>query len=306
MSKTTARARALLLLSAAIVATTAAADSTIRVLTFNILASEPEWEKNAKAAPWAKRMPVALEVMLKHPDGDGPYDFIGTQETAINDNPALHQVNQLGKAMTGYGSLAAPSTGKAKGFSLTNMIFWRKDRWEMDPADHGTFWLSSTPDVPGSRDWGSPRCVTYGLFHETNDGRRRTGRKVYFYNTHLHVHQPPSRTLSAILILERIKSRKAPAAPVILTGDFNSRRTTQPYLYLTGQTINFDERDRVPPFALREAFAFANPGTRNPPAIDFIFCHGGLRPLSAEIIRTTCADIAPSDHLPVEAVLEIE
>jgi hypothetical protein len=33
---------------------------------------------------------------------------------------------------------------------------------------------------------GGERCVTYGLFHELGSNGR-TGKKVYFFNTHLNV-----------------------------------------------------------------------------------------------------------------------
>jgi endonuclease/exonuclease/phosphatase family metal-dependent hydrolase len=289
----------------------------VRVLTFNILASQPSWEKSAKCEPWAVRKPIVLEVMRDRSGGGAPCDFIGTQETSTHSEPALHQVRQLAAALPEYGSLYAPCDGldREDKFSLSNMIFWLKSRWQIDPEDSGAFWLSDTPETPGSNTWspidektgkrtnkGGKRNVTYGLFHEIAGGRR-TGKKVYFFNTHLNVHVPEARAKSAFLIMERIQRRRTQSAPVILTGDFNSRRDSIIYKYLTGFPVVFENEEHAPPLALAEAFAAAGP--RNDlPGIDFIFSTGGLAPRSAARITTRRDGVRPSDHYPVEAVLE--
>ncbi|MDR1788891.1 MAG: endonuclease/exonuclease/phosphatase family protein [Opitutaceae bacterium] len=294
----------------------AASPAPIRVLTFNILASQPSWEVNAKRDVWEKRRPVAVGLMLR-PAG-GAYDFIGTQETATHDRPELHQARQLAAGMTGYGSLYAPCDGPSheSKFSLTNMIFWRKDRWEIDAKEQGTFWLSDTPEIPGSNTWspvdektgkrtnkGGRRNVTWGLFHEIADGRR-TGRRVYFFNTHLNVFVPAARAKSAFLILGRIHGRADKTAPIILTGDFNSKRDSLVYQYLTGSAVDFEGGRRTPPLALAEAFAAANPDAAYKPPIDFIFASEGLKAASARVIDVARGSVQPSDHRPVEGVLE--
>ncbi|MDR2675221.1 MAG: endonuclease/exonuclease/phosphatase family protein [Opitutaceae bacterium] len=313
-----ARRLALLALSCAALSAGHSAPETpppaapVRVLTFNILASQPSWEKNAKCELWAVRRPIVLEVMRDR-SGGAPYDFIGTQETSVHPDAALHQVNQLAADLPEYDSLYAACSGEKNGkthkeFSLSNMIFWRKDRWKIDRADRGTFWLSDTPETPGSNQWapagkGGKRNVTYGLFHEIAGGRR-TGRKVYFFNTHLNVHVPDARARSAFLIMERIQRRWTQSAPVILTGDFNSRRDSIVYKYLTGNIIDFDNERRTPPQALAEAFAAANPDTAKKPGIDFIFSTAGLRARSATVIDKRRDGARASDHNAVDALLE--
>ncbi|MDR0353752.1 MAG: endonuclease/exonuclease/phosphatase family protein [Opitutaceae bacterium] len=323
MTKTrsiTTRLLALLALSCATSATAHSAPKTpppaaapVRVLTFNILASQPSWEKNAKCEPWAVRQPIVLEVM-RDKTGGAPYDFIGTQETTVHPDAALHQVNQLAAALlpdydSHYAACSGERNGKThKEFSLSNMIFWRKDRWKIDRADRGTFWLSDTPETPGSNQWapggkGGKRNVTYALFHEIADGKR-TGRKVYFFNTHLNVHVPAARAKSALLLMERIQQRRTQSAPVILTGDFNARRDSIIYKYLTGGAIEFDNETHRPPLALTEAYAAANPDNPKKPGIDFIFSTAGLRARSATVIDKRRDNIRASDHNAVDALLE--
>ncbi|MDR3198121.1 MAG: endonuclease/exonuclease/phosphatase family protein [Planctomycetaceae bacterium] len=299
------------------------ADEPIRVLTFNILCAGWESEPKQNHA-WEKRFPIVVEVMKNFPDGNGPYDFIGTQEPANNPaKPEYHQVQQLADAMTGYGSLFAPCGGKPDKFSLTNMIFWKKDRWEIDPNDSGTFWLSGTPEIPGSNDWveknkGGERCVTYGLFHEIGSNGR-TGKKVYFFNTHLNVFVEIARLRSAVLIMERIKNRKAKDAPVIVTGDFNALQDSPLIAYMRGKPLEFDGQTFTPSLPLIETFKTVYPnspelGTTHgysgkiswDKKIDFIFTSPPLKPIGAKIILTQKDGLYPSDHLPVDAVLQWE
>ncbi|MDR1271035.1 MAG: endonuclease/exonuclease/phosphatase family protein [Planctomycetaceae bacterium] len=299
------------------------AKEPIRVLTFNIL--NPGWEPEPrKDHTWEKRFPIAVEVMKNFPDGNGPYDFIGTQEP-VNDpaKPERHQVKQLADTMTDYGSLFAPCNGDLNKYSLTNMIFWKKDRWEIDPNDSGTFWLSSTPEIPGSNDWvendqGFKRCVTYGLFHELGTNGR-TGKKIYFFNTHLNVAVEIARLRSAVLIMERIKNRKVKDAPVIVTGDFNSLQNSPLIAYMQGKPLEFDGQTFTPSLPLIETFKTVHPnsdqfgtvhGYRGKISwdrkIDFIFASPPLKPIAAKVILTQKDGLYPSDHLPVDAVLQWE
>ena len=74
-------------------------------------------------------------------------------------------------------------------------VFYRKDRLRV--RDSGNFWLSDTPDVPGSRTWGNilPRMVTWARFERIADGATlhgeasvlRRGRLASFVEARLSV-----------------------------------------------------------------------------------------------------------------------
>lgn len=301
---------------------TAFAEEPIRVLTFNILYSR--WDK--PEFPWEKRKSIVVDVMKNYPDGNGPYDFIGTQETANDpEDRRHHQIDYLVDAMPDYGSLYAPCNGRNDKYALTNLIFYKKDRWEIDPKDHGHFWLSGTPEVPGSNTWaesekgrGGPRCVTYGLFHEIDDKGARTGKKVYFFNTHLNVFLEDVRKRSAVLIMDRIVNRKSQDAPAIITGDFNALQNSPIISYLEGRgSLEIDGKTFKPPIGLIETFKAVHPdstefGTthgysgsvRKDRKIDFVFATEPLKPVKAKVILTQKDGLYPSDHLPVDAVLQ--
>ena len=108
-------------------------------------------------------------------------------------------------------------------------VFYRKETLEL--LNSGNFWLSTTPEVPGSMSWNVtlPRMVTWGEFRH-----RKSNRRFYFYNTHFahRREDAAARTESAKVLAEWLK--KLPAqADVILTGDFNTDASTDPYKLLT-------------------------------------------------------------------------
>jgi len=67
-----------------------------------------------------------------------------------------------------------------RGYLLPVMgVFYRKDKLEL--LESGNFWLSETPEKPGSMSWGVnlPRLVTWGQFERVADSFR-----FCFYDTH--------------------------------------------------------------------------------------------------------------------------
>ena len=97
-------------------------------------------------------------------------------------------------------------------------VFYRKDRLRV--VETGDFWLSDTPEVPGSISWGNlyPRMVTWALFEPSSDQRR-----FYLFNTHLPYRDEDdaARERGARLIASRLALLPADI-PVIVTGDFNT------------------------------------------------------------------------------------
>jgi endonuclease/exonuclease/phosphatase family metal-dependent hydrolase len=80
-------------------------------------------------------------------------------------------------------------------------FFYQRDHFE--PGDAGTFWLSDTPEKPGSMTWGNeiPRVAWLHLLD------RATGRGFYVFNTHWD-HKGTVRERAAILMARKIDGRK--------------------------------------------------------------------------------------------------
>jgi len=260
-----------------------ARSADLKVGSFNIRYANDGDGDNA----WRHRRGLVVEVLRGA-------DFWGLQEALPE------QVAELASLLPEYGVVARtrdadPSRGEAC------PILYRRDRWAIDEAEHGTFWLSESPDSAGSRAWDAalPRIATYARFTE-----RGGDRAVYVFNTHFDHKGEVARARSARLLVERIVARASPD-PVIVLGDFNTGPRSAPIATLLGDPVA----------ALRDAWRCANPeapeqGTFNgwreslgAERIDFVFFSAGLSVREAAIDGRRPGGRWPSDHAPVTSRL---
>ena len=184
----------------------------LRVMAFNVrlpLASDgPDH--------WPNRRDHLIDTLR-----DADADIIGTQE--------LH------KAQGDYIVRRLPlyawfGIGRRGGRDDEHMgIFFRRDRLRV--VDLGNFWLSETPQVPGSISWGHPypRMVTWGLMERIADGKR-----FYLLNTHFAYRgeDVEARRSMAEAIAAHVETLPADV-PVVVTGDFNATPEEPAYAILT-------------------------------------------------------------------------
>src|SRR5688500_11535303 len=173
----------------------------LRVMTFNVRYPSDKDGVNH----WDARRNLVVE-MLRAEDPD----VIGTQELYKRQGDEL--VARLPE-LTWFGE---SRKGSAEDEHMG--VFYRKDRLKV--LESGNFWLSDTPDVPGSRTWGNlyPRLVTWARFERIADQSR-----FMLYNTHLPYRDEDeaARMRGAELIQARL-DRLDRNEVVILTGDFNT------------------------------------------------------------------------------------
>lgn len=103
-------------------------------------------------------------------------------------------------------------------------VFYKVDRFAL--KDSGTFWLSDTPDSPGTAtSWGAlyPRVCSWLLLTD-----KKTGRDIAYFNTHFSYVSEFVRTQSAQLILSRISALGVPA---FFSGDLNFASEREPGTY---------------------------------------------------------------------------
>ena len=126
------------------------------VMTFNIrYGTANDGENN-----WDNRKDMACDVLRRH----NP-DVVGLQEALRS------QIDDIRAALPQYAEIGVGrDDGKTKG--EYSAILYRKDRLDVD--DSGTFWLSDTPETPGSITWGNTctRICTWGRF--IPQGHRRS------------------------------------------------------------------------------------------------------------------------------------
>ena len=210
------------------------------------------------------------------------------------------QLGELLQVLPQYGLVGVGrDDGRTRGEYAA--ILYRRDRFRV--SDAGTFWFSDTPEVVASRSWGNriTRICTWARFVD------RDGQAFWHYNVHLDHESQPSRERSATLLAERIAARRAPAEPVIVTGDFNVGEANPALTRLTapqpGAPALFVDTFRVrhpdePRAGTFNGFKFGQTGGDK---IDYVLVLPGTDVLDAAIIRTSRNDRYPSDHFPVTA-----
>jgi len=242
------------------------------------------------ANAWPYRIGMVVDVL-------GTADVWGVQEALP------HQVQELERRMPHMQALWRTRDADPSRDESCPILFDRRV-WSLDPADHGTFWLSEDPSRPGSRSWDSslPRICTYARLVRQDDGRCG----MYVFNVHLDHRGAIARRESARLIAERIRARAKPD-PVVVVGDFNAGPESDPLraLLAAGEPLT-------------DAWRAANPGSpeqgtfngwaaaADGPRIDFVLVSPQVRVESASIDSGQRQGRWPSDHLPVTAVLHLQ
>ncbi len=225
-------------------------------------------------------------------------DVFGVQEALLN------QVNNLKSAFPDYGFYGVGrNDGQNQGeFSG---IFFRFDRFTL--VDSGTFWLSETPDVPGTvfPCSGAIRIASWTILDDAAAGAR-----LFILNTHWDHLCQDSRERSAARVREKV-TELAGGLPVIVMGDLNATETSAAFLDLIGEN---DPGGLALVDAYRDVFPVRQPdeatfhgfnGTTAGSRIDFVLSTAFFTPVDATIDRTGFSCGFPSDHYPVVAVFEM-
>lgn len=239
---------------------------------------------------WPRRLPLVAAVVAAHRP-----DLVGVQE------PYLRQVEELTTRLPGYGWLGhGLSDGKRAGMS--NAVLYRTDRYQV--LGQRYFWLSGTPEEPGSKGWGN-FFVRGATVAELRD--RSSGGRLYLVNTHFDHASENARRRSAQLLLSRVRALD-PGVPVLVTGDFNTDTTTSvPYQTLTGPDALTDAWQRAGQ-RLTPSYR-TNNGWQAPveavERIDWILTRGPVRTEAVSIDTFRGDGHHPSDHWPVIARLRV-
>lgn len=256
----------------------------LRTMTFNL-----RYASDSPPNTWADRRPVMRELLRR----EEPH-LLGTQEGLYAQLRDIHA--DLGRRYDWLG------TGRAGGSRDEFMaVFYDTER--LEPLEYDHFWLSDTPHLIGSNTWGAAvvRMVTWVRFRD-----RRGGGSFYALNTHLDHRSQPARERSAALITERLRGLD-PTLPRIVTGDFNVPAHGNPVYdtLLDGGALvdTWDVADRRGP--RYATFHGYRPLVPDGDRIDWILTSPAVRTRYAAINTFAKDGQFPSDHLPVQAVVEL-
>ena len=268
------------------------AGDSLRVMSFNIRYDNPRDGANG----WANRRETALKTIAEF-----DADLVGLQE--VLPAQAAEVSDRFG---ADYELLGVPrEDGRTRG--EIPLILYRRERFEK--RRDGTFWLSQTPEVVGSRGWDAV-CVRSATWVELRD-RRNADRSLLFFNAHWDHKGELARSESAKLMRRRIAELTGGGrAAVVITGDFNADAGSPSHRALLG--IDDAEGLRLSDtFADRHlstgsssnAFTYHGFSGSGHERIDWILRNDHLRALEAAIDRRQFDGRYASDHFPVTASL---
>ena len=254
---------------------------SLRVMTYNIRMDTAQDGQNQ----WSHRRQRVINLLLRYSP-----DLFGVQEALS------HQMTDLQAGLPDFDAYGVGrDDGKSRG--ECSAVFYRRDRLKL--IDQGTFWLSETPDIVGSRGWDAalPRICSWVKLKD-----RSANTELCYFNTHLDHKGHKARRESAHLLVARIQSIAGSTTPAILTGDFNEGPDSDTYRAVTTRTMLQDAR------LLSEARNSGPNGTWSTfdvnhgigDRIDYVF----ITPLHFKVLQHTHVTESkngfyPSDHLPV-------
>jgi len=220
-------------------------------------------------------------------------DILGTQEN-LKD-----MVDDLDKCLDGYEHVGVGrDDGKTKG--EYSAIYIRKDKFSI--MKNGTFWLSETPDVPGSKSWDAAltRICTWAKLKD-----KKTGKVFFVFNTHFDHIGKVARAESGHLIVRYIDSI-AHNTPALLMGDLNTTPQEEAVHSILDPANKYKLYNTIaiskePHFGPTGSFnSFTNKETSEQP-IDHIFVSKDFEVLKHANLSETWGGRYSSDHFPVYA-----
>lgn len=252
----------------------------IRFMTFNL-----RFDTVLDAAAgnrWADRRDSVFATLQREQP-----DVVGFQEALES------QLEDLTANLLGYRGLGKPrEVGETAEYVP---LFFKTDRFDLN--EHGDFWLSPTPDIPGSRGWDTdvPRHCTWARLES-----KRSRVSFAVFNTHLDVKGEVARLEASKVIVT--EAAVAAELPTVVMGDFNAPEGSPPLETLraagfrdTFRVLHPDAED------VQTVHHYSHvPGSFK---IDYVMCDERWDVCDAAIVREPAAGRLPSDHFPVVADL---
>jgi endonuclease/exonuclease/phosphatase family metal-dependent hydrolase len=256
--------------------------SKMRIATFNIRLDTPVDGINT----WSLRKDSVCQFMQKN-----NLAIFGLQEVKHN------QLIDLQQCMSNYTSVGTGRDDGKEGGEYSPVFY---DRRRFDMLESNTFWLSTTPDVAGSKGWDAafPRVVTWVKLKDKN-----TRKMLFVFNTHFDHLGVEARKNSALLIHQKV-AEIADNEAVVIMGDFNSTVHDDAYQTMIATKTGFVDARQKAKTKVGESWSFHGFGQvklADRELIDFIFVNRKIQVLRHEIPFIEYDGRYLSDHNPVIA-----
>lgn len=257
----------------------------LTVMTFNIRYDTPSDGSNA----WPLRQAFVAETIKKYDP-----DVLGLQEVLV------HQRDALVADISNYDCVGVGrDDGKDKGEFSPILI--KRQRFTV--VEKGWFWLSETPDRPGSKGWDAA-CPRIATWVRLRDGLTRG--EFLVLNTHFDHRGETARLESARAIAAFLKRHDQ--VPQVVMGDFNCGPKSEAHQLLlqAGGARPLNDAFAEIVGDETDAGTFNGfEGVRTGPRIDWILHSADFVPIMCEINRDSRIERYPSDHFPVVARFRI-
>lgn len=229
--------------------------------------------------------------------GDGALDLIIAEAPDILglQEALWGQVQDLEVGLPDYEWVGVGRDDGIEGGEFTP-IFYRSDRYEH--IAHGTFWLSDTPNVPGSTyEDGEVRIATWLEVSELE-----SGQPILALNSHWDEHSQQARAFGASFIVQQLSFLAPSPRARLVIGDFNCDEDSEPMNTLrNGGRLDDVYRVAHPTVSENEATSHGFSGDPRGARMDFLMVSTGLFEVErAAIVRAGSSEEGwPSDHFPV-------
>ncbi|MCQ6557356.1 endonuclease/exonuclease/phosphatase family protein [Paenibacillus mendelii] len=250
------------------------------VMTLNLRIHVPSDGDNA----WPHRVHAVADLIQE----SNPV-ILGTQEGSYG------MLNDLDGLLPAYSRIGEGRLGLESGQSQSDelcAIYYKHA--ELTVIRHGQFWLSETPEVPGSKSWDSslPRICTWICF----ELKQRPGTRFYTFNTHFDHMGQQAREESAKLIIARIRQlREEEHLPAMLMGDLNAHPDNDAIKLLREQLSDAYSILSEP---VGRTFHNFEGGVEGQP-IDYIFATSDVKLTDTLVDRKLRNGKYPSDHYSI-------
>lgn len=258
-------------------------DTPFNIVTYNIRMNTSGDGVNA----WPLRKEKVFALLRFH-----KADIFGVQEALPE------QMDDLTAAFPDFDHVGVGrDDGKREGEHMG--IFYRKERFEK--ITDGMFWLNEALTKPGfGWDAVCNRTVTWIKLKD-----KITKKTFYAFDTHFDHRGVKAREESAKLILSKIKEINNEGLPLLLTGDFNLVKDSNPIQTILKELHDTKDKSVTAPYLPNGTSGGFQVRPLNR-TIDFIFINDRVKVLRHGVISDSSGEWYPSDHLPVLAEVVLQ
>ena len=270
----------------------ASAAIDLKVMSFNVRVGSANDGVNS----WDNRKDYAVQVVEDYtPDILGLQEDLGYQASYLKNNLTTEYTRF-------WRGVNADNSGE------NVSVLYKTSRFTKITS--GSYWLSTTPNTPGSQSWGAdfPRIVNWVKLADNDN----PGFEFVVMNTHWEhaAGGATARFESAKLMRSKIHELFQDI-PVIATGDFNADEGATAYERMTGnddadtvRTLQDTYKNKHPGNSATVGTAHGFDGTAGSGRIDWILHDNDFTTIFANIVETSFNGKYPSDHFPITARIQ--